>query len=63
MLHTMSYQLYKASEQRVSDLPSGELAAGLRDLRVRLGRVFRPRHRVRRTRRPVALTQVLPSGR
>ena len=51
MVYTQSYQIYKyehglsAAEQRASDVRAGEAAAALRDLRLRLGRVFRPRHR------------------
>lgn len=57
MVYTQSYQIYKyehglsAAEQRASDVRAGEAAAALRDLRLRLGRVFRPRHRVRPARR------------
>jgi hypothetical protein len=56
MLYTLSYQLYKyehgfsAAEQRAADVRAGEAAAALRDLRLRLGRTFRPRHRVRSAR-------------
>jgi hypothetical protein len=51
MVNTLSYQMYKAehgltaAEQRVSDVRAGEAAAALRDLRLRLGRAFRPRRR------------------
>jgi hypothetical protein len=57
MVYPQSYQIYKyehglsAAEQRASDVRAGEAAAALRDLRLRLGRTFRPRHRVRRVRR------------
>jgi hypothetical protein len=56
MLYTLSYQAYKyehglsAAEQRAADVRAGEAAAALRDLRLRLGRIFRPRHRVRPAR-------------
>jgi hypothetical protein len=57
MVYTQSYQIYKyehglsGAEQRASDVRAGEAAAALRDLRLRLGRAFRPRHRVRLARR------------
>ena len=57
MVYTLSYQMYKyehglsAAEQRASDVRAGEAAAALRDLRLRLGRALRPRHRVRPARR------------
>ena len=53
MLHPLSYQLYgpeheyryehriSAATQRAADVRMGEAAAGLRDLRVWLGRAFR----------------------
>jgi hypothetical protein len=53
MFHPLSYQLYRyerglgAAEQRAADVRAGEAAAELRDLRLRLGRAFRLRHRVR----------------
>ena len=53
MFHSPSYQLYRyehglsAAEQRAADLRAGEAAAALRDLRLRLGRAFGLRHRVR----------------
>lgn len=58
MLHTLSYQMYKcahglyvsAAEQRAADARLGEAAAAVRDLRLRLGRVFRVRYRVRPAR-------------
>jgi hypothetical protein len=56
MVSTLSYQMYKyehglsAAEQRAADVRAGEAAATLRDLRLRLGRAFRPRHRVRSAR-------------
>jgi hypothetical protein len=54
MFQSMSYQLYSAADQRVCDLRSGEIAAAVRDLRLRLGRAFRPRHRGRKpARRPL----------
>jgi hypothetical protein len=52
MIYTLSYQTRKyerglsAAEQRAADVCAGEAAAALRDLRLRLGRAFRPRHRV-----------------
>jgi hypothetical protein len=48
-----SYQIYKyehglsAAEQRAADMRVGETAAAFRGLRLRLGRVFRLRQRVR----------------
>jgi hypothetical protein len=57
MVYTLSYQMYKyehgltAAEQRAADTHAGEAAAALRDLRLRLRRAFRPRHRVRPARR------------
>ena len=46
MFQTLSYQLYAATEQQACSVPAGHLAAGVRDLRIRLYRVFRPRHHV-----------------
>jgi hypothetical protein len=49
MVYTLSYQMYKyehgltAAEQRAADVRAGEAAAALRDLRLHLGRTFRPR--------------------
>jgi hypothetical protein len=63
MFQTMSYQLHSAADQRVCDLRSGEIAAGVRDLRLRLRRSFRPRHRGRPARGPIVSTQVLLTGR
>ena len=40
MLPTNSYQLYTAAEQRPRDLPAAEIAAGLRDLRLRIRRAL-----------------------
>ena len=57
MVYPPSYQLYKyehrltAAEQRAADVRAGEAAAALRDLRLRLGRAFRPRHRAWPARR------------
>jgi hypothetical protein len=57
MLYTLSYQMYKCedgltlAEQRAADVRAGEAAAALRDLRLRLVRVFRLRRRVRPARR------------
>ncbi len=56
MVYTLSYQMYKyehglsAAEQRAADVRAGEAAAALGDLRLRLRRAFRPRHRVRSAR-------------
>ena len=56
MLYTLSYQMYNyehglsAAEQRAADVRGGEAAAALRELRLRLGRIFRPGHRVRPAR-------------
>jgi hypothetical protein len=56
MFQPPSYQLYRyehglsAAEQRAADVRAGEAAAALRDLRVRLGRAFGLRHRVRPVR-------------
>jgi hypothetical protein len=77
MVYTLSYQMYKyehgvsAAEQRAADVRVGEAAAGLRDLRLCLGRAFRPRRRVRPARGAAgavtgsgaALTRALSSGR
>jgi hypothetical protein len=73
MVYTLSYEMYKyehgltAAEQRAADVRAGEAAAALRDLRLRLGRAFRPRHRVRSARRAAdamtASVQVLSSVR
>jgi hypothetical protein len=65
MLHTMTYQLYIAADQRPADLPSGEIAVALRDLRLSLGRAFRQRHHTRpvRTAGTMTVARVLPSGR
>ena len=57
MVYTRSYQMYKyehgltAAGQRAADVRAGEAAAALRDLRLRLGRAFRPRHRAWPARR------------
>jgi hypothetical protein len=56
MVYTLSYQLYKyehglaPAEQRAADIRAGEAAAALTDLRLRLGRIIRPRRRVRPAR-------------
>jgi hypothetical protein len=56
MVYTLSYQMYKyehgltAAGQRAADVRAGAAAAALRDLRLRLGRAFRPRRRVRAAR-------------
>jgi hypothetical protein len=78
MVYTLSYQMYKcehglgAAEQRAADVRAGEGAAALREVRVRLGRVFRvPAFRGRPARRAAgavtgsgaALMRPLSSGR
>jgi hypothetical protein len=56
MVYTLSYQMYScehglsSAEQRAADVRAGEAAAALRDLRLHLGRTFRPRHRLRSAR-------------
>jgi hypothetical protein len=67
MVYTLSYQMYKyehgltAAQQRAADVSAGEAAAALRDLRLRLRRAFRPRHRVRSARRAAdAMTPPVP---
>jgi hypothetical protein len=56
MFQPLSYQLYRyeqglsAAEQRAADVRAGEAAARLRDLRLRLGRAFGLRRRVRPVR-------------
>jgi hypothetical protein len=56
MLYSLSYQQYKyehgltAAEQRAADIRAGEVAAELRDLRLRLRRAFRLRRRVQPAR-------------
>jgi hypothetical protein len=56
MFQPLSYQLYRyehglgTAEQRAADVRAGEAAAELRDLRLRLGRAFGLRHRVRPVR-------------
>jgi hypothetical protein len=68
MMYAMSYQMYKcehglatAAEQRAADLRAGEAAAALRDLRLSLGRAFRPRHRARPARDGAANTVTAPA--
>ncbi len=57
MVYPMAYQQYRYehgltdAEQRAADIRAGEVAAELRDLRLRLGRAFRLRRRVQRGRR------------
>jgi hypothetical protein len=63
MLHPLTYQLYgseheyryehriSVATQRAADVRIGEAAAGLRDLRLCLGRAFRLEHRLRSARR------------
>jgi hypothetical protein len=73
MLYTLGYQMYKyehglaAAAQRAADVRTGEAAAALRDLRLSLRGVFRPRHRVRPARgtadAKTAPVRVLPSAR
>jgi hypothetical protein len=73
MIYTLSYQTCKcerglsAAERRAADVCAGEAAAALRDLRLRLGRAFRPGHRMRwagGTADAVNTSvRVLPSGR
>jgi hypothetical protein len=58
MFHPLSYQLYRseheyryehrvsAAKQRAADVRVGEAAAGMGDLRLRLGRAFRLQRRV-----------------
>jgi hypothetical protein len=73
MIYTLSYQTRKyerglsAAEQRAADVCAGEAAAALRDLRLRLGHAFRPRHRARSARGTAdavnTSVRVLPSVR
>ena len=73
MFYPMSYQLYRhergltVAEWRAADVRAGEAAAGLRDLRLCLGRAFRLRHRERPARGAadamIASAQVLSSVR
>ena len=73
MIYPLSSQMYKyehglsAAEQRAADVCAGEAAAALRDLRLRLGRAFGLRHRVRSARGAAdavtASVRVLPSVR
>ena len=68
MVYTLSYQMYKyehglsAAEQRVADVRAGEAAAALRDLRLRLGRTFRPGHSVGPARRTADATTASARG-
>ena len=61
MFHSPSYQLYRyehglsAADQRTADVRAGEAAAALRDLRLRLGRAFGLKHRVRPVRGPAGV--------
>jgi hypothetical protein len=56
MMYTQSHQMYKyehglsAAEQRAADVRAGEVAAALREIRLSLGRAFRPRRRARAAR-------------
>ena len=58
MFQPPSYQLYRYEHglspagQRAADVSAGEAAAALRDLRLRLGRAFGLKHRVRPVRGP-----------
>jgi hypothetical protein len=72
MVYTLSYRMYKceaglsAAEQRAADVRAGEGAAAVRQVRVSLGRFFRPR-RATRPGRPVtgrgaASMRLLSSG-
>jgi hypothetical protein len=73
MVYTLSYQMYKcaqglsAAEQRAADVRAGEAAAVLRDLRLRLGRAFRPGRHARSARGAAdamtAPARALASGR
>ena len=73
MVQSLSHQLYRfehgvsPAEQRAADVRAGEAAAALRDLRLRLGRTFRPSRRVRTAPRTAdamtAPVQVLSSVR
>jgi hypothetical protein len=62
MFQTLSYQLYTATE-RPAGFTSGRIAAEIRDLRIRIGRAFRPRPRIQPARRPFAAARVAASGR
>ena len=65
-MYTMSYQMGKvehglaltAAERRAADVRAGEVAAALKDLRVRLGHALRLGHR--RPAREVAETVTAP---
>jgi hypothetical protein len=56
MFYSLSYEMYKcehgltAAQQRAADDRVGAAAAAQRDLRLRLGCIFRPRQRVRSAR-------------
>jgi hypothetical protein len=69
MLYTLGYPMYKyehgvsAAEQRAADVRAGEAAAGLRDLRLGLGRAFRLGRRLRPARgaaRPLPRSAAAP---
>jgi hypothetical protein len=68
MVYTLSYQMYKyehglsAAVQRAADVRAGEAAAALGDLRLGLGRTFRPGHRVRPARRTADATTASVQG-
>jgi len=65
-MYTLSYQMYKyehglhvtAAEQRAADVRAGEIAAALRELRLCLGRAFRPGHGARPARGAADATTV-----
>jgi hypothetical protein len=61
----MTYLHYTAADQRPADLPSGEIAVALRDLRLSLRRAFRGRHHTVPvgTAGTMTVARVLPSGR
>jgi hypothetical protein len=73
MVYPLSYQMYKyehgltPAEQRAADVRAGEAAAAVRDLRLRLGRAFGLRHRLRSARGTAdavnTSVRVLPSVR
>jgi hypothetical protein len=68
MIYTLSYQTYKYehgltdAEQRAAAVHAGEVAAALRDLRLRLLHAFRPGHRSQPARRQAADTATVPAG-
>jgi hypothetical protein len=68
MVYTLSYQMYKyehglsAVEQRAADVRAGEVAAALRDLRLRLGHTFRAEHSADPARRTADATTASVQG-